>query len=387
MVSTFPSGGMWPTASDLDLLRAAIKPGVATDPVWDRVRATYPSALDVVAKQPRLAALFHYRLRQAGVDWPDVEALAATARRVWGSNQMRMFRAVEVDRALEEAGVEALFLKGLAVLHLYPAATTRPMQDIDLLVRRSDFATAMTALSELGWSTTSDNSDKARTHDFAADPLTLRYAHAAALSNGSGEELDLHWRMAPGSFADNPDTDPWHSSHTAPLAGRSIKVLGPTYQLYHTMSHGLAWDKDPSLHWIPDAAFVIQSQGDAIDWERLLSLADTNQRGVAVREGLCLLSAGLGVAVPDSALTPATAPRGPERREAWCLRHIGPKSPLGGIPDRWYLYRRVASSIGETPTPWGYMRYLRWRWVPHGSLFSTVKTKIVDRIDAARGRL
>jgi hypothetical protein len=343
--------------------------------VWEDLRKTYPSALDVVTQQPRLAPLFHYRLREAGLEWPDAGALAETARRVWGTNQMRIFRATEAHRALEGAGIEALFLKGLAMIPLFPAESTRPMQDIDVLVRRSDFAAATAVLAEQGWSMLSDDS-----------AATRRYDHAANLVNDQAEELDLHWRLAPGAFADAPTANPWESSRLVSLAGRQIRVLGATYQLYHSISHGLAWDKEPSLHWIPDAAFVIGSSGDDIEWDRLLALADSNHRGVAVREGLRLLANGLGVSVPDSALRSAANPRGPERREAWCLRHIGPRSLWGGIPDRWYLYRRVATSIGEKPTPWGYLRYLRWRWIPHGSFGSTIKTKIDDRLAVVRRR-
>lgn len=366
---------MWPTASDLTLLRALITPREATDPVWDQLRAIYPSAMDLVAQQPRLAALFHYRLRQSGVDWPDAVALAETARHVWGSNQMRIFRATEIHNALETAGIDSLFLKGVALLSLYPAETTRPMHDIDVLVRDSDFDEAAAVLSKHGWSVL-----------FPITELTRRFDHACILVNGAGEELDLHWRLAPGAFANEAAEGPWESSRTMPLAGRSIRVLGPTHQLYHIISHGLEWAKDPSLRWIPDAAFVVESAGDAIDWEQLLGLADSNHRGVAIREGLSLLSKGLGAAVPDWVVQPTAKHSGPERRDAWFLRHVGPKSLLGAIPDRWYLYRRIASSLNQAPTPWGYWRYLRWRWVPHGSFLATVKDKIADRVAVARDR-
>lgn len=375
MVNKVPSGGMWPTAADRTLLRALIAPHQSDDPVWDELRSVYPSALKVIAKQPRLAPLFHHRLNQIGIDWPDAVALAETARRVWGSNQMRIYRAAEVHAALETAGIDSLFLKGLGLLPLYPAETTRPMHDIDVLVHRSEFDRAAAVLSELGWAASYPITD-----------LTRRYDHAATLVNAAGDELDLHWRLAPGSFSDEASPSPWDSSRTIPMAGRSIRVLSPTYQLYHSISHGLEWAKAASLQWIPDAAFIVESAGDAVEWEQLLSLADSNHRGVAVRDGLRLLSVGLGVVVPDWVARPTAAHSGPERREAWFLRHVGPRSVFGAIPDRWYLYRRVSSSLGETPTPWGFWSYLRWRWAPHGSFLATVRAKIADRLTVIRDR-
>ena len=86
-MSEIPSGGMWPTTSDLTLLRALVIPREATDPVWNQLRVIYPSALEIVAQQPRLAALLHYRLRESGVEWPDAGVLAERARRVWGSRR------------------------------------------------------------------------------------------------------------------------------------------------------------------------------------------------------------------------------------------------------------------------------------------------------------
>jgi hypothetical protein len=375
-MSEIPRGGMWPTASDLTLLRALIAPREATDPMWDQLRAIYPSAADIVAQQPRLAALFHYRLRQAGVDWPDAAALAETARRVWGSNQMRLFRATEIHNALERAGIDSMFLKGVALLRFYPAETTRPMHDIDALVHDSDFDDAADVLSRHGWSVQFPNTE-----------VTRRFDHAGLLVSQDGEELDLHWRLGPGVVSDTAAGGPWESSRTIELAGRSMRVLGPTYQLYHVIGHGLAWAKAPSLQWIPDAVFIIDSARDEIDWEQLLSLADRDHRGVAIREGLRLLSKGLGAAVPDWVPELTATHSGPERREAWFLRHVGPKSLVGAIPDRWYLYRRVASSIGQAPTPWGYWRYLRWRWAPHGSFFATARAKVVERIRVARGQM
>lgn len=374
MVNKIPSDGMWPRASELLLLQALVSPGRATSPIWQQLRELYPSAADILATHPRLAPLLHYRINEADLDWPDMAALAEAARRVWGANQMRVFTAIEAHTALESAGIRSLFLKGLAVLHLYPAESTRPMHDIDILVQQSDFDEAVTALVKTGWSV-----------QFRDTDATRRFGHAGLLSNKRGEELDLHWRLAPGAFEDAAAANPWGSSRTIPLAGRSVGVLEPTYQLYHTMSHGLSWAKDPSLQWIPDAAFIIESGQEVIDWERLLALADANQRGAAIRDGLRLLSEGLDIPIPERTQLSVTANRGPEAREAWFLRHIGPRSLLGGVPDRWYLYRRIASSAGESPTLLGFWRYLRWRWAPHGSFASTIKAKIADRISANRG--
>ncbi len=148
------------------------------------------------------------------------------------------------------------------------------------------------------------------------------------------------------------------------------------------MSHGLRWAGVPSLQWVADAAFIATSDETQIDWDRLIDLADLLGRGTVIRQGLEFISGELGVDVPDAARRPVTPIPRIERREAWFLSHVGPNSRIGGLPDRWYFYRRVSSRLDNVAGPRGFWHYLRWRWAPHGSLLRTLYAKISERIAA-----
>ena len=88
--------------------------------------------------------------------------------------------ATEALTALAAAGVPVILLKGIAYAGtLYPDPALRPMSDIDLLVRATDFITATRTLQRLGY-----------WHTGGAAQLTVT-RHALTLKRRDGS-LDLH---------------------------------------------------------------------------------------------------------------------------------------------------------------------------------------------------
>jgi hypothetical protein len=360
---------MWPDPEERLLLRAAVLGGEPDAPIWDELRRHLPTGANVVAKHPRLAPLLWTRLNEAKVAWPDEATMKTAYVHTWAANQLRVNRATEAASALEAQGIESLLLKGIAVLLMYPSLGARPMADIDIIVREKDFDTALQVLATLGWKQSFSNTEAER-----------RFGHAGLLTDEGGNELDLHWRLAPDTIVAPQVEEFWRSSSYRDFGPRRAKVPAPTYQLFHCLSHGLRWSKVPSLQWVADASFIVANEESNLEWDRLIDLADLLGRGTVVRQGLRFLSTELGVNVPEGAMRPAaTIPR-LERREAWFLSHVGPNSKLGGLPDRWYFYRRVSGRLDSAVGPRGFWHYLRWRWAPHGGLVRTAYSKIAERI-------
>lgn len=245
------------------------------------------------------------------------------------------------------------------------------MADVDILVHEEDFGAALETLESLGWK-----------QSFANNDATRRFGHAGLLTDEAGNELDLHWRLAPDTIAAPQVEEFWNSSSYLDFGPRRAKVPGATYQLFHCLSHGLRWGGVPSLQWVADAAFIIDSDKTSVDWNRLTGLADLLGRGVVVRQGLQFLHGELGTDIPEEARKQPENPPRLERRESWFLSHVGPNSRLGGLPDRWYFYRRVSSRLDRAIGLRGFWQYLRWRWAPHGGLLRTAASKISERVAA-----
>lgn len=100
-------------------------------------------------------------------------------------------RAGETVAALEEAGVAAVAIKGVALLALDPAARDRATSDVDLVVAEEDAPAARRALRDAGYAELGPSFDlhieqiarSAELHNFARTFVR------------DGVEIDLHWRF------------------------------------------------------------------------------------------------------------------------------------------------------------------------------------------------
>jgi hypothetical protein len=101
-------------------------------------------------------------------------------------NMLSIAQAAPAIEALQAAGIEVIVFKGAALLELGLAAPSRPMADVDLLVRPADHRRAVDILLAHGL--------------FLPPPVAGRAvtgkAHGpSAICTPQGTQLDLHWRL------------------------------------------------------------------------------------------------------------------------------------------------------------------------------------------------
>jgi hypothetical protein len=112
-----------------------------------------------LAMRQRVAPLIHRALADGSVADPVSEGFARACERVYYAalrkNLIALGTGQRVLDALSAMGVEAAPLKGWALLRepspLHPDPGTRPMDDLDLMVRRCDLPCAEAVLVELGF--------------------------------------------------------------------------------------------------------------------------------------------------------------------------------------------------------------------------------------------
>lgn len=167
---------------------------------------------------------------------PDVrgglERLAAVAEMRLGRTRSRLLESLD---ALEDAGVQAVLLKGAALAHtLYPDWRERPMSDLDLLVDPDEARTAFEALRSAGWILDDDRYPREmyRRH-YHLPPLRDSGASGAYLEIHTGLLLPGHpFRLDPGEVR--------RRAVPAVVEGRTVRVPDVVDHLVYVCLH-FAW--------------------------------------------------------------------------------------------------------------------------------------------------
>jgi hypothetical protein len=341
----------WPSLEQELLLRAAALDSPYAIEAW----TAWQAAVDIENLDPgsfRLLPLLQRNLTRLGVTGPLMQRLRGVHRQAWFRNTVLFGRTADVVRALADAGIDTLLLKGIPLaLRYYREESTRPMADADVLVRENDAAAAVECLQRHGWA--------------SQQPLPRwppPHRGSWAFRNDAGHELDLHWHVFADCLGAHDDDDLWEASVPLLVSGAATRALAPADQLLHVLAHGIHWNPLPSIRWVADAAAIVSASESALDWDRLLAQAKRRQLTMVVAAGLPYIRELLGVPVPDAVLTALAArPAGAAEWFALWARTTG-----GAVPGAWRMWNGYARSLagtGRWPTPIGFVDYLREAWL------------------------
>jgi hypothetical protein len=240
----------------------------------------------------RLAA-FRYRL-------PDAETArlrhAVLEQMLSSSRQLRA--ATAVHHALQAACITVAAFKGAAVLALlHGGGAGRRIGDIDFLVAPEQAPSAIELLQARGFRPKIGPIAFAEYLAFVRDSPGSAGNEAISLVDQAGIDIDLHWKLG--------GVDPQQllaRSREVPVAGGTLRVVGPVDGLFLTAHHALRNDL------VPDAIArdLIDTQG----WFRLLGKAPVGVEGpvgipVAIETLRCIL-AQLGATEAAEAAPPAS---------------------------------------------------------------------------------
>lgn len=353
---------LWPSDEQTLLLRAALMDGKEAVAAFRHWRSGIDLEAEFGRPAMRLLPLVCANLLRLGVDDPLMGRLKGVYRLAWCENQRLFHKMQPVLAHLQSGGIDLLLLKGAPLaLSYYSSPALRPMADLDLAVRPEQLDRAIGLLTELGW---------------LGDTLTpssedLRYRHAWWCTDGAGGELDVHYHLLRDCL--NQAADRWFWSAVEPVGFLGVKALQlePTALLFHTLVHGVRWNEETPIRWIPDTMAIVRERGEAIDWERLLDFAATQHLTHRLSLGLIYLVENFGLKLPDPIWTHLQGYR-PKLRE-----RIENTVVLGDY-SRWYEhpltkqwvifadYCRYAKASGPLDFAVGFSHYLRYRWELRG---------------------
>ncbi len=251
---------------------------------------------------------------------PDRAALGAVTDAFRMEALLLLPRAVALAvRPLTDAGLEPVVFKGPAVSARYPEPGLRPMEDIDLLLPRTDHRRALAALRAAGWRVVraggGDRYDSALTHP-EVPSLFLELHYGLERTSQRVTALD------PGRL--------WERRQPLECAGTPAFGLAPTDELVVLAAHaGKPHHGFMRLMWVADLAMIVGDaarRGAAIDWHGVRGVAGAAHCVTVVGAALAL-ARRVGVDAPVGLFPlPTRGWRGDAIRQllsvTWPLTHL-----------------------------------------------------------------
>jgi hypothetical protein len=303
------------TADERCLLTAALRPsgpggGAASGPAWNRqawAGPAGPGALALASAHDLLPALWRAEVdRATWVDLPP-EALgpvsahfaagvtqpALLAQEAYQANQIRVLDLLgqgrEVLAALDEAGIEAVPLKGLHALLAgwFVDPATRVMRDLDILVAPADADRAESVVASIGYLPMASGHDDYGDHE---RPARHRPDRAGS--------LELHTALVVSRWRAVLPADEVLEAG-APLSTTDAVVHAIAHAQLHDEAHLLARVPLRSLHEL--AVLSRGSRAGEIDWAGVRHRFEGAGAGPALDAHLDLARALFAAEVPEPA--------------------------------------------------------------------------------------
>jgi len=272
-------------------LRAALLGGDDALRAFAKWRQAVPfDEIDIYTQ--RLVPCIYRNVRSLGGDDPILDRMKGVYRRAWVSNRLRLSACEELLGILNGAGIPSVLLKGAAVLVRWTSDIgLRPMDDVDVLVRREQGRVALAHLLGAGYKTVAIRADRYTDREF-------RKAHAVQLRDPAGMHIDLHWRALLNGRARDQDRTFWDLALPVRLADSTTHVLSPEDHLYHTCAHAAVWNDGARIDWAADATMILREVGSQFDWDRFVAHARRDGIDLPVRTFVALLRDLLNIPVP-----------------------------------------------------------------------------------------
>lgn len=357
-------------------------------PQHDSSAHSWP-ALAGLALQHGLGPMLFWSLKQRGVD---VNAHSGLHPLVEVTHQTAMGYALlektqrEVNAALHDAGIPALWLKGSALARtVYPEPTLRPMGDLDVLVPFAQRENALAVVQGLGYDFYMMNSLKPRS---SGDELTVRLSHHYHLKGGVANNviLELHYRvLRHDDELLSLEQLEWFWGQKQALRlddGTVFETLAPEAHLLYLCAHALLQHGEASFYLLRffDLHQIITQT--ALEWDVIVDQAVVLGWTTAVERALQLCMEYFATPVPQTVLDALVSRRPAYEDSSRIARLTGTgnrwervRGKLGGLslrervayillivfPARSYIRQRYCVKPG-----WPVGPYYVYRWFDQG---------------------
>ena len=374
----------WPNKSQLTLLKAALLPTDQAEAHWNEFIAEHDlQELDHGCTQVLPMAFINLKDRmKEGIN---KKICLSSYKYVWAKNHLLMHDAKTLLALLNQHNIDICVLKGAAFIgHYYPDYGMRVLGDIDLLVSPKQ----MPALVDL----LESNQYKIKSNQSGVNTRSLlKLFHARSFVNDRGTDFDIHQYLSP-FLVDTAFTEKlWKNKRPINLFGKEslAHVLSPTYQLLHTVLHGLQHAPASSVRWVVDATNLLNHHSADIDWKELIAVCSKHHLNLPISQALSFLSEELQLAIPDYILSYYNRIQMTAKDKEYYVRssNLGFQRMIERITSSWKHYKSYSSDDSQKLNISGFYHFLQiyldikspWMLLPHitmktfGVLFRSLK--------------
>lgn len=287
----------WPNKAQLTLLKAALLPPDQAERYWHEFIAAYDLRnIDHGCSQVLPMVFINLKDRMK-IDINE-KICRSSYKYVWANNNVLMHDAKMLLILLKENHIDVCLLKGAAFIgHYYADYGMRILGDIDLLVPPKQMLTLVEVLES--------NQYKVKSNQGEADARgLLRILHAKSFVNCRGTDFDVHQYLSPSLIDAELSDRIWKNKRSIDLFGNKnlTYVLSPTYQLLHTVLHGLQYAPVSSVRWIVDATNLLNNSVVDIDWNELIDVCSRHHLNLPMSQALRFLSEEIDIPIPGKVI-------------------------------------------------------------------------------------
>ncbi len=292
---------LWPSAEQELILTAAVGPETAARQAFEQWSETADFHQNFDLGTFRLLPLVYRRMHALGVSAPTMPKLKGIYRYAWCDTQA-LYRSVAPAITLLQANnIELLLLKGAPLLAgYYKGFGLRPMNDVDVVVRREDLRKSTLLLEEAGWKQLFPNLLSDRHYD---------YHQSMEFRNSEGRDIDLHGHFLVDACNEHADRWFWSSSVPFEFMGTETRQLDATALLLHVVVHGMRPNRDPPIRWIADAMTILSNAERDIRWPDIVAFARAQCLTYRLHLGFSYLVDRFSAPIPSFVLSQLRAAR------------------------------------------------------------------------------
>ena len=240
-----------------------------------------------------LLPLLYKRLATTGLSGTHLNKLKGIYRQSLYKNSLLSHKAFSVLAELKKMGVPVILLKGTAlVAAYYEDIGSRPMSDVDFLVREQDVEKTLRFLKDWGW----------QSKDGCSLNRPAKHIHSLDMINQEGYGLDVHWSAFYQCSWDGADLALWEQTEDVAFKDATIRILNPTQQILHNCAHGVRWNAVSSIRWIVDVMKILEKRSGSINWESLVSEASARKLSLTMLYALSFLKSTFNADIPGNVL-------------------------------------------------------------------------------------